>query len=185
MRMSDANHKQGFVDLHERMGRRLLMYLARRLHDVDAAAELWSECWALAFEGWPRCKASSAGEAEAWVFGIARHQLAAYYRSGEIEQRALQRLHWTVPTVDEGLDEAIQRVAELDLLKTMLTEALRELPEKRRRAVRLRIVQGLPYRDVAAEMGCSEQAARANVSRGLRRLAKALDQHELRAEGSA
>lgn len=32
---------------------------------------------------------------------------------------------------------------------------------------------------VANRMGCSERAARAHVSRGLRRVAQALDQHEL------
>jgi RNA polymerase sigma-70 factor (ECF subfamily) len=41
--------------------------------------------------------------------------------------------------------------------------------------VRLRVVDELPYPDVAARLGISEQAARARVSRALRALAGALD----------
>lgn len=174
------------MDLYDRVGRRLLVYLTRRLHDVDAAAELWSECWAQAFASWHRCRASSPAEAEAWMFGIARHQLAAYYRSGTIERNVLERLQWETPALDGMLDQELEQVAELDLLRTVLRGALRDLPRKRRQAVGLRIVHGLSYREVATRMGCSEQAARAHVSRGLRRLAEALDHYELiRAKGSA
>ena len=80
--------KEVFEQLYDRVARRLLVYLTRRMHDVDAATELWAECWAVAFEGWPRCNAASASEADAWVFGIARNQLAGYYRSGAIKHRA-------------------------------------------------------------------------------------------------
>ena len=145
------------------------------MHDVDAATELWAECWAAAFEGWPRCKGATAAEAEAWVFGLARRQLAGYYRSGAIKHRALERLKWTVPQLDSGEHEELERVAELDALRTRLSEALAELPDARRTAIQLRVVTGLSYREVAARMDCSEQAARAHVSRGLRRLAAALD----------
>lgn len=174
-----AGDKGAFVALHDRAGRRLMRYLARRLHDVDAAAELWAECWAVAFESWPRCYAVDEDAAEAWVFGIARNQLAAYFRSGSIERRAMARLKWTVPAVAGAFDEELERVAELDLLRTVLAEGVRELPAKRRRAVQLRIVEGLSYGEVATQMGCTEQAARAHVSRGLRRLADAMDRYEL------
>jgi DNA-directed RNA polymerase specialized sigma24 family protein len=44
------------------------------------------------------------------------------------------------------------------------------------------VIDGLAYREVAQRLGCSEQAARAHVSRGLKRLADAIDRYELRAE---
>ena len=72
----------------------------------------------------------------------------------------------------------IERRAELASLRSLLLAALDELPERRRQAVQFRVVGGLPYHAVAERLGCSEQAARAQVSRGLRSLAKALDQTE-------
>ena len=170
--------KEAFEALYARLGERLLLYLARRVQDVDTATELWAECWASAYEGWCRCRAVEPGEQDAWVFGIARHQLAGYYRSGAIERRACERLGWSVPAVDADEHEEIERRAELASLRSLLVAALAELPERRRQAVQFRVVAGLPYPIVAERLGCSEQAARAQVSRGLRSLAKALDQRD-------
>jgi RNA polymerase sigma-70 factor (ECF subfamily) len=172
--------KEAFEALYARLGERLLVYLARRVQDVDTATELWAECWASAYEGWRRCRAVGPGEQEAWVVGIARRQLAGYYRSGAIERRACERLGWSVPDVGADEHEEIERRAELASLRSLLLAALDELPERRRQAVQFRVVAGLPYHDVAERLGCSEQAARAHVSRGLRSLATALDQLEPR-----
>ncbi len=171
--------KEAFERLYERVAERLLAFIVRRLGDPEAAAELWGECWAVAFERWQGCRAKARGEEEAWLFGIARKQLAGYYRSGAIERRALARLGWSLPELDQAELDQLERIAELDGLKTLLADALAGLPPKRRRALRLRIVDGLPYSEVAGRMGCTEQAARAHVSRGLRGLATVLDTHEL------
>ncbi len=168
--------KCAFEALYERAGRRLLVHLIRRLHDVEAGTELWAECWAAAFAGWPRCHAVTAAEEEAWLFGIARRQLAAYYRTGAIRRRMLERLRWELPMLaDADEREELERMAELQALRPVLAQALGNLPQRRRQAVQLRIVAGLPYEQVAARLGCSEQAARASVSRGLRSLAKQID----------
>jgi RNA polymerase sigma factor (sigma-70 family) len=163
--------KHAFEALYERAGRRLLVHLVRRLQDAEAATELWAECWAAAFAAWPRCRAATLAEEEGWLFGIARRQLITYYRTGAIRRRALDRLRWEVPTLTgaDELDE-LERSAELEALKPVLAEALGTLPHKRRRAVELRIMAGQPYAQIAAEL-----AARASVSRGLRRLAELLD----------
>lgn len=170
--------KQAFEDLYDRVAKRLLIYITRRMRDTDAAAELWSECWAAAFERWPRCRAEGPGEVEAWMFAIARNRLADYYRSGAIKRRGLTRLRWAVPALAAAEDDELERIVELDALKTVVSDALNGLSARRRRAVQLRIVGGLSYSEVAARMGCSEQTARAHVSRGLRRLAKAIDQNQ-------
>jgi len=55
-----------------------------------------------------------------------------------------------------------------------LWSAVRRLPERMRTAVVLRHVLDRPYVDVAAAMGGTEDAARANVHQGLKRLRAAL-----------
>ena len=56
-----------------------------------------------------------------------------------------------------------------------LWRSVRELPAKQRAAVIHRFVFDLAYRDVGERMGISEEAARQNVSAGLRRLRKEVD----------
>ncbi len=56
-----------------------------------------------------------------------------------------------------------------------LAAALAQLSPAVRDAVRLRVVDELPYLDVANQLDITEQAARARVSRGLAALAVLLD----------
>jgi len=175
----EERSKGAFEELYDRVSRRLLLYLVGRMHDIDAATELWAECWAIAFAGWPRCKVRSDGEVEAWIFGIARNQLGHYYRSGEIRHRTLEQLQWTAPNVQENEHTQLELEANLFALRTLLREALDRLPVTRSRAVQLRVLEGLPYEEVAARLGCSEQAARAHVSRGLRQLQRQIDHEQI------
>jgi len=61
-----------------------------------------------------------------------------------------------------------------------LLAAVRELPPKQRTAVVQRYLLDRPYAEVAAVVGCSEDAARQNVRAGLQRL-----RHELATEVTA
>lgn len=175
MTSREARGRAEFEALYDRTAQRLLVSLTRRLQDPEVAGELWAECWAAAFQGWPGCRAKGLEQEEAWLFGIARRRLADYWRSGAVARRALERLQWSAPAGSAVEDEELARVAELDALRGVLADALAALPERRRRAVALRVLDGLPYADVAVRLGCSEDAARAQVSRGLRGLQRAID----------
>lgn len=76
---------------------------------------------------------------------------------------------------DPALEE-VERLADLPAVRARVRAALDSLPLKLAEAVELRILlQQLPYRDVAARLGCSESAARVRVMRGLRRLQERLN----------
>jgi RNA polymerase sigma factor (sigma-70 family) len=55
-----------------------------------------------------------------------------------------------------------------------LAAQLERLSEEQRDALQLRVVEEMPYEEVARRLGVSEPAARARVSRGLRSLQRAL-----------
>src|SRR5215218_1763879 len=70
----------------------LLAYLARRTADPELALELLAETFAQAVASKRRFRGQSEDDAVAWLYGIAKKQLALYYRRGRCEQRALKRL---------------------------------------------------------------------------------------------
>ena len=49
-------------------------------------------------------------------------------------------------------------------------KAIADLPEADRQVLDLRVVEGRPYNEIAAELSCTQVAARLRVSRALRRL---------------
>jgi RNA polymerase sigma factor (sigma-70 family) len=76
----------------------------------------------------------------------------------------------------DGLSPAAEPSVEpRDPADEGLWASVRELPEKQRAAVVHRFVLDLDYRAIGERMGTSEEAARQNVSAGLRRLRKEMD----------
>ncbi|HEX3873834.1 MAG TPA: sigma-70 family RNA polymerase sigma factor [Solirubrobacteraceae bacterium] len=164
-----------FVVLYEREAEPVLVFLARRTLDVEVALDLAAETFAQAWQGWAKVRLDSPEEVRGWLFTIARRQLGRYLRRGRVERRALERAGLDVPVLrDDDLLE-IERLADLAALRTRLNAGLHELSGAQRDAVRLRIVDEVPYPDLARRLGVSEPTARARVSRGLRALAAALE----------
>jgi RNA polymerase sigma-70 factor (ECF subfamily) len=153
----------------------LLVYLTRRTADAQIALDLWAETFALAFEARATYRGVSEAEAGGWLYGIARRQLAQFYRRGEIETRALRRLELERPPAPPLVVEQLERKADLGALRNELRSALADLSPATRDAVQLRVIDELDYREVADRLGISESAARVRVSRGLASLAELLD----------
>jgi RNA polymerase sigma factor (sigma-70 family) len=165
--------------LYARHHDELLLFLVRRTADAEVALDLWAETFAQAVAGQSRFRGSTDAEAAAWLYSIARHQLAFYVRRGKAERRALERLGLERPPADEELLAEIEQRAQLDVLRSELSVALATLSDPVREAVRLRVVEERAYPDIARSLRITEQAARARVSRGLATLADVLDTHAI------
>jgi len=166
----------GFAEFYDRNSRALLAFFARRVLEPELALDLTAETFAQAYLGRDRFRGSSESDAAAWLFGIARHQLSQYRRRGAAERRAVARLGMNVPELSQADHDRVEELAATTRLRGEAQNGLKELSESVRAAVRLRIVEELPYTQVAARLAISEEAARARVSRGLRALAARLDE---------
>ena len=102
------------------------------------------------------------GSVTVWLAGfvrnVAREQLRTTVK-GATADDALDRL--PAPPTDE---------AELADLWASVRRHLADLPERHRRAVELRHLDGMGYADMAAELNVSEETARQRVSRGIQTL---------------
>jgi RNA polymerase sigma factor (sigma-70 family) len=99
-----------------------------------------------------------------WLFTIAHRKVVDHAR--RVGRTA-------VPVADPP--EAVVDADDLRLDgDAALLAAVRELPPKQRTAVVQRYLLDRPYAEVAAVVGCSEDAARQNVRAGLQRLRQEL-----------
>lgn len=156
----------------------LLGYLTRRTCDAEAGLDLTAESFAQAYLSRHRFRGSTDREAAAWLYRIAKRQLARYFKRGRAEREACERLGLERPQLDEESERQIERFAALDDLRATLRVELSELSPAHREALLLRVVEELPYREVGRRLAISEPAARARVSRALRALAGALDRNQ-------
>ncbi len=177
--LTDSREDPGaFVELYRRHAEDLLRYFARRTLDPETAAELTAETFAEAFASRGNYRDTGANGV-AWLYGIARHQLSRFFRAGRVARDARMRLGLPAREVSPEDFERIEDLVDFAPLRAALVEALETLAEDQREALRLRVIDGLSYPDVAARLQCAESAARQRVSRGLRRMAMVLQERGL------
>lgn len=99
-----------------------------------------------------------------WLFTIAHHKVVDHAR--RTRRHALPVAEPPEVAVLDG-----EPAADPELLA-----AVQALPPKQRTAVVQRYLLDRPYAEVAATIGCSEEAARQNVRAGLQRLRQDLPQ---------
>jgi len=180
--MDDAD---AFSELYRGEAEAVLIFLTRRTLDGETAVDLTAETFAIAMRSWAKLRGLKHEQQRAWLFTVARRQFARYLRRARVERRAVETLGIRIPPLDHDDLLEIERRAGLDELRTVLGRELARLSPEQREALSLRIVEERPYVDIAAHLGVSEQTARARVSRGLRRLAQALEPYQAALEGSA
>lgn len=156
----------GFAALYRRFERAMLGFFMSATRRPDLAADLTAETCARALESIAVFD-PARGRADQWLFGIARNVLAESYRRGRVEAAARQRLGMGALVLD---DEAAATIARLSAGDEPATVRLAALPEEQQRAVHARVVDEREYREIAAELRCSEALVRQRVSRGLRAL---------------
>ena len=166
--------------LYGEHARRLVAFFARRTFDPQAAGELMAETFAAAVADRRSFRGDSA---EAWLYGIARHQLSGWYRRAAVERKALGRLGLEPPLLSDVEYERVEELAGLSALRARVASLLEALPDEAREALQLRIVEERPYPEVADALGIAEPAARARVSRALRGLAAELEDEREAAHG--
>lgn len=164
----------GFAELFDAHAAAVLRYFQLRTASGEVAADLCAETFATALESVQGFD-PSRGSPSQWLWGIARHQWARWVRTERIERTARQRLGVVAPngTVDD-VDLVELRVDLADLAGPLRT-AVAALSPALRDAVMLRVLDELPYDEVAGRLGCSAAAARVRVSRGLAALLDGLE----------
>ncbi len=161
---------QAFREFYERYAVWMRAWFQRQTGSESAALDLTAETFAQAWRGLRRFKDMADGSGAPWLFGIARNLLRQFHKRNRIETAARARLG--LPVDWEGTDayDAVDERMDATSLKPILQLAVRALPTEQRRALELRVVQQLPYEEIASRLDCSINAARLRVSRALRAL---------------
>ncbi len=144
---------------------------ARELHrflvgcvGATEAEDCLQETFMSALRAYPRLR--NAANLRAWLYTIAQRKATdAVRRRMRRPSRDLDGVEPAATPAPDGPDDG-------------LWKRVGALPAKQRSAVVQRFVLDLAYADIGARMGISEEAARQNVSAGLRRLRREVVAHD-------
>jgi RNA polymerase sigma factor (sigma-70 family) len=157
--MSDSQPAfQLFLDEHRDVVWRFLVSSV----GAAEAEDCFQETFLAALRAYPRLHAGS--NMRAWVMTIAHNKALDCHRT-----RSRRATPVAEPAAVEGSSAA--RPSARD---ATLWDAVGALPERQRSAVVLRFLGDLRHREIAAAIGCSEEAARRSLHEGLSKLRKAV-----------
>src|SRR5580704_1270814 len=149
-----------FGAFYDRFEEEVLAFFMRATQRAELAADLTAEVFAAALSS-ARLFRAELGSARAWLFGIARHELADTWQRGRVEDRARRRLGLEPMSL---ADEALELIDELGARPTGTLRLLDSLPEDQRAAVKGRVLQERSYDELADSLCCSQSVVRQRVS---------------------
>ncbi|MFL5869972.1 MAG: RNA polymerase sigma factor [Solirubrobacterales bacterium] len=153
---------QRFLDQHAEA---VLSFL-RAMVGPDEADDCFQETFLAAMRAYPRMDGRYP---RAWVMTIARRKAIDHHRS----RARRPEPRGDLPEVASP-DHADDGEAEV-------WSAVAELTQAQRAAIALRFAADLQYREIAAALEISEEAARRRVADGLKQLRKIIDEQEVAA----
>jgi RNA polymerase sigma factor (sigma-70 family) len=147
---------QSFLDENREVVWRFLLGSVGR-NDVE---DCFQETFVAALRAYPKLKPGRDHNLRAWVLTIAHRKAIDVHRA-----RGRSPLPVAEPDL---LDE--RRATPAALPDEQLWRAVQGLPERQRSAVVLRYLGDLRHKEIAAAIGCSEDAARRSLHEGLSKL---------------
>jgi len=169
--------------LYESYARNLLAFFQRRVNDPELAIDLMSETFTMALERRDQYRGSSDSELSGWLWSIAQSVLRGQERRGETIRRGTDRLGRERRALTDREIERIEELASSENLRAAVARSLDRLPEDQREAVRMRVIEGFSYAEIAEHLGMTSSGTRTKVTRAMRDLRGMLERDYLREEG--
>ncbi len=148
----------------------LMGYFARRCRDPQTVADLTSETFVRAVDGFagfdPR-----RGSDRAWLFGIAARVFARHCEQSADGRDAVARLGGHRVLDEDEIEELAERI-DAERQGAALLRRCEQLPAIERAAIELVDLEGLSPKEAALALGVSRVAFRQRLSRARSRLRK-------------
>jgi RNA polymerase sigma factor (sigma-70 family) len=151
---------QRFLDQH----REAVLSFLRAMVGPDDADDCFQETFIAALRAYDRMDGRFP---RAWVMTIARRKAIDHHRARA--RRPEPRGELPAVAAANGIPDPADRE---------IWSAVAELSAAQRAAVALRYAADLPYREIAAALDCTEEAARRRVADGLKQLRTIIDEQE-------
>lgn len=148
---------------------KLLGFIRQRVDDEDEAKEILAETLATAWEA--RRNFSGRSAYFTWLGGIARHEIADFYRKKRLKNLLFSHLPWLEDLATQALGP------EQELLKKELSDQVKatlgNLDQKYRQVLRLKYDQGLTVAEIAQKLNETVKTVESRLFRARQAFAKA------------
>jgi len=155
---------------------KLKNFIAKKVSNPEEAEEIFQETLVSASE----CLGLYSGRASffTWLCGIAKHEIADFYRKKKIKTILFSRLPWLENLATEALGPEPILLQEEVIRK--VKETLKALSEGYQQVLRLKYYQGFSVKEIARQLNETVKAIESRLTRARKAFAKAFvaDYHQ-------
>jgi RNA polymerase sigma-70 factor (ECF subfamily) len=168
--LAPSSPLEEFEQVYRRNVDVLMGYFARRCGDPQTVADLTSETFVRAVDGFARFD-PHRGTDRAWLFGIATRVFARHCEQAAGGREAVARLGGRRPLDADEIEELTERI-DAERKGAALLRRCEQLPAVERAAIELVDLEELTPKEAAQALGVSRVAFRQRLSRARSRLRK-------------
>ena len=158
----------------ERYGPELQRHVAAMLGNAEEARDILQDLWMTAIRARP--ETGDAANIRAWLYRVATRRaldhLAMRRRRAALLTAHSDELKSGTVAAAAAADAALDRLSEAAAAR--VRKGVAALPRRQRDAVWLRWIEELDYATISNRLGCTSEAARANVYQGMKKLRRDL-----------
>lgn len=158
--LSARDDQRAIEILWELHNKDVFRYCRRVLGNTAEAADVTQKVFVNAIRGLDRLR--SVDDPRRWLIGIARHRCLDHARSA---RRAPQLVDATTLCEIAGACCIAETACEDPRTMKLLGECLERLDASDRRLIELRFYEGLPFKDIARQLGRTPAALRVRLTR--------------------
>ena len=140
----------------------LVMFVMRHVGNEDGAKDIVQDIFFKLFEGSRSLPDDFL--LKSWFYRVARNAAVDYLRHLQVEDKykfLMAEAMISISDIDEEIDEQVYAKVNL---------AIESLPEQCRLIIKLNVLEGKKYQEIAEELGITVNTIRTQVSRGYKKL---------------
>ena len=144
----------------------LVVFIVRHIGDEDVAKDIVQDIFFKLFERGHSLPDNF--QLKSWFYRVARNAAVDYLRHLQVEDKykfLMAEGMINIPDIDEEIDEQVYAKVNL---------AIESLPEQCRLIIKLNVLEGKKYQEIAEELGITINTIRTQVSRGYKKLREIL-----------
>jgi RNA polymerase sigma-70 factor (ECF subfamily) len=153
---------------------KLVKFIGRKVGDPADVEDIVQETMLAIFDSLPLYQGKS--RFLTWVYGIAKHEIADFYRKKKIKQVVFSRLPFLKDLVSEALGPELE-YQEIEA-KTRILKTLKKLSEGYSRVLRLKYIDGLTMDQIAQQLNLTVKAVESRLTRARLAFQKIYDLEE-------
>jgi len=153
--------KKAVEVLYQKYSKRLLGFILTKIDDPKDAQEILQDTFLSALDSLPLFSGKSSFFT--WLWGIAKHEIADFYRKKKIKTLLFSRL----PILENLATQALGPEEELleAEIKKQIKVVFRKLSEGYQKILRLKYIEGQRLIEIAQKLGISYKAAESRLNR--------------------